>query len=59
MKLITEVVNDCNVATEINEETGDKSYFIEGIFMQGDIKNRNGRIKHLILTLFLILQLMQ
>tara|TARA_B110000977_G_scaffold47624_1_gene64775 strand:- start:1937 stop:2626 length:690 start_codon:yes stop_codon:yes gene_type:complete len=44
MKLITEVVNECNVATEINEETGDKSYFIEGIFMQGDIKNRNGRI---------------
>ena len=44
MRLITEVVEDCNVATEINEETGKKSYFIEGIFMQGDIKNRNGRI---------------
>jgi len=44
MKLITEVVDECNVATEINEETGVKSYFIEGIFMQGDIKNRNGRI---------------
>tara|TARA_B110000503_G_scaffold127547_1_gene197419 strand:+ start:2000 stop:2692 length:693 start_codon:yes stop_codon:yes gene_type:complete len=44
MKLITEVVEDCSVATEINEETGVKSYFIEGIFMQGDIKNRNGRI---------------
>ena len=44
MKLITEVVEECNVATEINEETGVKSYFIEGIFMQGDIKNRNGRV---------------
>jgi hypothetical protein len=44
MKLITEVVEECNVVTELNEETGDKSYFIEGIFMQGDIKNRNGRI---------------
>ena len=44
MRLITEVVEDCNVATEINEETGKKSYFVEGIFMQGDIKNRNGRI---------------
>lgn len=44
MKLIAEVNEDCNVATELNEETGKKSYFIEGIFMQGDIKNRNGRI---------------
>ena len=44
MKLITEVVEECNVVTELNEETGKKSYFIEGIFMQGDIKNRNGRI---------------
>ena len=44
MKLITEVTEECNVLTEKNEETGKKSYFIEGIFMQGDIKNRNGRI---------------
>jgi hypothetical protein len=44
MKLITEVAEDCKVSTELNEETGDKSYFIEGIFMQGDIKNRNGRV---------------
>lgn len=44
MKLITEVFNeDCTVLTEANEE-GKKQYFIEGIFMQGDIKNRNGRI---------------
>lgn len=44
MKLITEVTEDLEVLTEKNEETGKKSYFIEGIFMQGDIKNRNGRI---------------
>lgn len=44
MKLIAEVIEECSVATELNEETGKKSYFIEGIFMQGDIKNRNGRI---------------
>jgi len=45
MKLITEVSSqDCEVITEANEETGKKSYFIEGIFMQGDIKNRNGRV---------------
>jgi hypothetical protein len=44
MKLITEVFNDdCEVLTEASED-GKKSYFIEGIFMQGDIKNRNGRI---------------
>lgn len=44
MKLITEVFNeDCAVITE-SSESGKKGYFIEGIFMQGDIKNRNGRI---------------
>ena len=41
MRLITEVVEECNVAVEMNEETGKKTHFIEGIFMQGDIKNRN------------------
>jgi hypothetical protein len=44
MRLITEVTEEAQVAVEMNEETGKKSYFIEGIFMQGDIKNRNGRI---------------
>lgn len=44
MKLITEVTENCEVITEANTETGKKSYFIEGIFMQGDIQNRNGRI---------------
>ena len=44
MKLITEVVEECNVETTLDEATGKKSHFIEGIFMQGDLKNRNGRI---------------
>lgn len=44
MKLITEVNESCEVITEANADTGKKSYFIEGIFMQGDVKNRNGRI---------------
>lgn len=44
MKLITEITESCEVITEANAETGKKSYFIEGIFMQGDIQNRNGRI---------------
>lgn len=42
MKLITEVF-DSNILTE-STENGKKNYFIEGVFMQGDVKNRNGRI---------------
>jgi hypothetical protein len=42
--LITEVFNeDCEVLVEANEN-GSKSHYISGIFMQGDIKNRNGRV---------------
>lgn len=44
MKLITEVTEEASVAVELDEATGKKSHFIEGIFMQGDLKNRNGRI---------------
>ena len=44
MNLITEYNEDSvEVITEAKED-GKKNYFIEGIFMQGDIKNRNGRI---------------
>ena len=45
MKLISEF-NDYAVAPVIVEsnESGKKDYFIEGIFMQSEIKNRNGRI---------------
>lgn len=45
MLLITEVFND-DVATltEASDEGGKKGHFIEGIFMQGNLKNRNGRI---------------
>jgi len=42
--LMTEVFNeDIAVLVEANE-SGNKSHYIEGIFMQGDIKNRNGRM---------------
>ena len=44
LKLICEVNEDINYITEAKDENGKKSYFIEGVFMQGDIKNRNGRI---------------
>lgn len=42
MKLISEY----NEATPLVEakENGKKDYFIEGVFMQADIKNRNGRV---------------
>ena len=45
MKLISEF-NDYEVAPVIVEanEKGEKEYFIEGIFMQSEIKNRNGRV---------------
>lgn len=41
--LITEQTDDIQIIVEANEE-GSKKYFVEGIIMQGDIKNRNGRI---------------
>lgn len=43
MKLITET-QDIEYFTQLDEATGKKSHYIEGIFMQGDVKNRNGRI---------------
>ena len=43
MKLITEVVEEVQIITEASEN-GEKSYMIEGIFMQGNQKNRNGRV---------------
>jgi Prohead core protein serine protease len=41
MKLITENIEDIQVLTE--EKDGKKNYYIEGIFLQGDLTNRNGR----------------
>jgi len=43
MKLICEVTEDVKYLFE-EKKDGVKNYFIEGIFMQGDIKNRNGRV---------------
>ena len=44
MKLITEMTEDVQLLSELDEKTGEKNYFIEGIFMQAEQKNRNGRI---------------
>ena len=45
MKLISEF-NNYSVSPIIIEENdkGQKEYFIEGVFMQAEIKNRNGRV---------------
>ena len=42
MKLITETIENLEFITE--EKKGGKDYKIRGIFLQGDIKNRNGRV---------------
>ena len=42
MKLIREEIESVDFIVE--ERNGKKSLFIEGIFLQGDIKNRNGRM---------------
>ena len=43
VKLFLEAVEDVEYITEVKKD-GDKSYKIKGIFLQADIKNRNGRI---------------
>ena len=42
MKLISEQIEEVKFIAE--ETEGKKNYFIEGIFLQGEIKNRNGRM---------------
>jgi hypothetical protein len=43
MKLICEINENLECLTEENEN-GDKNYYIKGIFMQGDMQNRNKRM---------------
>jgi hypothetical protein len=43
MKLIAESIEDVEYITEARED-GNKDCYIRGIFMQGNIKNRNGRM---------------
>ena len=42
MKLIREEIESVDFLVE--ERNGKKSMYIEGVFLQGDIKNRNGRM---------------
>ena len=48
MKLITETVEDVDILKEDNAKGG-KDYKIRGVFLQADIKNRNGRFIQLTL----------
>lgn len=44
MKLITELVEQIDYKIICEEKTGKKDYFIEGVFLQSNIKNKNGRV---------------
>jgi hypothetical protein len=44
MKLIKELNEDLQFIVEENAETGKKSLFIEGVFLQSNLQNRNGRV---------------
>jgi len=43
MKLISELVEEVKILVE-EKETGKKDFYIEGVFLQGNLKNRNGRV---------------
>ena len=43
VKLFSEAVEEVEYICE-QKENGDKNYKIKGIFMQADVKNRNGRV---------------
>ena len=46
VKLISEEIQDVEYICE-QKEDGKKHYKIKGVFMQADIKNRNGRVYHM------------
>ena len=43
MKLLNEAADSFEIHEESNEK-GEKNYYLEGIFLQANIRNRNGRI---------------
>lgn len=44
MKLISELVEEVQVLVEEDKETKKKDYYIEGVFLQANLKNKNGRM---------------
>ena len=44
MKLIKELIEEENLQFITEDKDGEKRYYIEGVFMQADVKNKNGRM---------------
>lgn len=44
MKLIKEYVESVKCITEAVKDTKEKQYYIEGVFLQSNLKNKNGRM---------------
>ena len=44
MKLIKELIEEENLQFITEDKDGEKRYYIEGVFMQADVKNKNGRV---------------
>ena len=44
MRLIKELNEDLQYIVEENAETGKKNLYIEGVFLQSNLQNRNGRV---------------
>lgn len=44
MKLIKEHTEEVKLIVEANDSGNGKNYFIEGVFLQSNLKNRNGRM---------------
>ena len=44
VKLFSEAIEDVEFITEAKDNSGGKNYKIRGVFMQADVKNRNGRV---------------
>ena len=44
VKLFSEAIENVEFITEAKDNSGGKNYKIRGIFMQADVKNRNGRV---------------
>ena len=50
MKLIKEYVESVKCITEAVKDTKEKQYYIEGVFLQSNLKNKNGRTMKSIVT---------
>ena len=44
MKLIKELIEEENLQFITEDKDGETRYYIEGVFMQADVKNKNGRM---------------